>query len=274
MSTSQTQPDDLSDFTREIFTSSPDATPGPSSKPVYWIGSGPGIIVIPEMPGLTPEVADFARRVAADGFTCAVPSLFGQPGRPETTGYIVQSMARACVSKEFAAFATGATSPVTGWLRALSVEVHERCGGAGIGVVGMCFTGGFALGMMVDPTVRVPVLSQPSLPLPAGKRQRSAIGVSAADLAAARNRTLTDDVCVLGLRFTGDSFAPTERFARLREALGDGFIGVEIDSSEGNAYGFDKDAHSVLTREFVDEPGHPTREAYDLILDHFRRKLR
>jgi dienelactone hydrolase len=79
---------------------------------------------------------------------------------------------------------------------------------------------------------------------------------------------------VLGLRFTGDSLAPEERFQRLRDELGDRFIAVEIDSSPGNPHGIRKAAHSVLTEDLVDEPGHPTRDALDRVLAFFDERLR
>ena len=173
----------------------------------------------------------------------------------------MQSIGPACISKEFATLARGRTSPVTVWLRALARHEHEACGGPGVGVVGMCFTGGFALAMMVDDTVLAPVLSQPSLPFPVGKANKSDLGISASDLTRVKQRCADDDVCVLGLRFTNDRAVPPERFARLRAELGDHFVGVEIDSSKGNPHGIKSLAHSVLTEDLVDEPGHPTHDA-------------
>src|ERR671923_1520584 len=166
----------------------------------------------------------------------------------------------------------GKTPPVVSWLRALGRHEHERCGGPGIGVVGMCFTGGFALGMMVDDTVLAPVLSQPSLPFGVTGRQKRDLGVSAGDLARAKERA-AGGVGVLGLRFTCDRMAPGERFARLRDELGDAFVGVEIDSGKGNPHGIPRMAHSVLTEHLVDEPGHPTRDALDQVLDLFKTRL-
>ena len=164
------------------------------------------------------------------------------------------------------------TSPVTDWLRALAAFEHGRCGGPGVGAIGMCFTGGFALGMMVDDRMLAPVLSQPSLPLPFGARQRQSVGISDRDLEVVRER-VDEGVCVLGLRFSEDGMAPAERFERLREELGEGFIGVELDNSPGNPWYISKRAHSVLTEEFVDEPGHPTREALDRVLNHLAERL-
>ncbi|MGZ4691636.1 MAG: dienelactone hydrolase family protein [Acidimicrobiia bacterium] len=242
------------------------------TRTVYRKGTGPAIIVIHEIPGITPEVADFGRRVAAAGFSAVLPVLFGEPGRPMTVGYVAQSFGPACVSKEFAAFATRTTSPITAWLRALGAAMHEECGGPGIGAVGMCFTGGFALAMMVDDRMLAPVLSQPSLPLPLTKKHKADVGIDDADLTRVKER-VADGACLLGLRFTGDPVVPGARFETLRRELGDGFISVEIDSSSGNEWGIKRQAHSVLTNDLVDEPGHPTQAALDQVLEFFSERL-
>ncbi len=244
-----------------------------TTRTVFRRGRGPAVIVIAEMPGITPKVVAFADRVVALGCSAVLPSLFGAPGRQIGGSYVFTSIVPACVSREFATLASGRTSPVTGWLRALAKAEHERCGGPGVGAVGMCFTGGFALGMAVDDRLLAPVLSQPSLPFPIGAARKRDPGVSADDLARVRQRGADEGLCVLGLRFTNDRFSPGERFATLREELGDAFVGVEIDSSPGNPYGIPTNAHSVLTEHLVDDPGHPTRDALDRVLDLFRDRL-
>lgn len=257
----------LEGFEQSTFTSEG------TTHEVFRTGTGPAVIVIHEIPGVTPAVADFGRRVASIGCTAVLPSLFGEPGQPISIPYVMKSAAQGCVSKEFATWATGKTSPATVWLRALARSAHEECGGPGVGAVGMCFTGGFALAMAVDPSVVAPVLSQPSLPFSLSKRHRADPGVSAEDLARVVMRTRDDDLCMIGLRFTGDRLAPPERFETLRRALGDAFISVEIDSSPGNPHGIKEKAHSVLTEDLQDEPGHPTRDALELVLEHFRSRL-
>jgi len=235
-----------------------------------WVGgTGPAVIVIHELPGLHPGVLDYASRVVAAGFTAWLPSLFGTPGRAFGTG-MRATFARACVSREFHVFAAGRTSPIVAWLRRLAELAHAECGGPGVGAVGMCFTGNYALAMAVDERMLAPVLSQPAVPVPMGARRRSDLGLSPADLAAVRDRS---ELCVLGLRFTQDPVVPTERFSTLRRELGDRFIAVEIDSSPGNQYGIPRQAHSVLTEDLVDEPGHPTRGALDQVLAFFRERL-
>ena len=244
------------------------------TRTVFRRGEGPAVIVISEIPGITPLVADFGRRVAEAGFTAVLPSLFGTPGKEPNGAYIAQSVAFACVSKEFATWATNKTSPATVWARALARHEHEQCGGPGVGVVGMCLTGNFALAMMVDPVVAAPVLSQPSLPFVLNKAHRADVNLSPEDLAAVKARCAAEpDLCVLGLRFTGDRMAPGERFETLRRELGDSFVGVEIDSSKGNPHGIKAIAHSVLTEDLVDEPGHPTQDALNQVLDLFRTRL-
>ncbi len=256
----------LADF--ETFRFSHDGT----SRDVYRHGSGPAVVIMHEVPGITPEVERFARRVAEAGFTAFLPHLFGTPGKPFSMPYALAQVAHCCISREFAVFAEGRSSPITEWLRPLCREAHAQCGGPGVGAVGMCITGNFALALMADEAVLAPVLSQPSLPFPVTPARRRALHLSERELAAVRERTRAG--CpVLGLRFTGDPLVPAERFARLREELGDAFEGVEIDSGPQNPYGIARTAHSVLTMDLVDREGHPTREALDRVLGLFRKRL-
>lgn len=260
-------PDTLAGFTESTFTHDG------YSRQVFAAGTGPAVIVIHEVPGITPEVVAFARRVVARGYSVRLPSLFGTPGRSVTIPYVIRSMIHGCVAREFVTLALDRTSPVIGWLRRLAADAHAECGGPGVGAVGMCFTGGFALGMMVDEAMLAPVLSQPSLPFPIGRRRKAAVGISDADLEAVKGRA-AQGACVLGLRFTADVAVPAARFDTLRRELGDGFIAVEIDSSKGNPHGLGRTAHSVLTEHFVDEPGHPTHDALERVLRLFDERLR
>ena len=124
-----------------------------------------------------------------------LPSLFGRPGKePTTGGEIARSFPRACVSREFAVLADR-TSPVAHWLRALASRAHAECGGPGVGAIGMCFTGGFALAMAVDPAVLAPVMSQPSLPFPIGGKRRRGLGLDPADVSAVKERTSNGCAC-------------------------------------------------------------------------------
>src|SRR3954452_8669394 len=106
--------DPLEDFARREITFEG------ATKVVHVAGSGPGVIVMAEMPGISPHVARFARWVRDAGFTVYMPSLFGRDGAYPDAESGLAVMKRACVSAEFRAFAANASSPVTVWLRALA----------------------------------------------------------------------------------------------------------------------------------------------------------
>jgi len=238
---------------------------------VFRAGSGPGVVVVHELPGLHPGVVEFGRRLIDAGYTVYLPSLFGRPGEAATVGATVRSVLRVCVSREFTILADR-TSPVASWLRALAAKAHGECGGPGVGAVGMCFTGGFALAMAVEPSVLAPVASQPGLPAPLTRRGRAALGLDPGDLAVIADRA-QHGLCVLGLRFSNDKGCPAERFQTLSRALGQAFERIEIDSSPGNPDGIPTRAHAVLTIDLVDEPGHPTRTALDRVLAFMNERL-
>jgi dienelactone hydrolase len=253
------------------FTASP-FTHEETTRTIFRRGEGPGVVIMTEMPGISPPVIRFAERVVTEGFTVFLPQLFGTPGKEATVGYAIGQIARACVRREFSVLAARESSPITTYLRALCRSVHAELGGKGVGAIGMCFTGNFALSLMVDPVVMAPVLSQPSLPFGLGKERRAGLHLSDADLAVVKQRTAAG-VTVLGMRFTHDALCPGERFAHLRDELGDGFEGIEVDSSPGNPHKIKRTAHSVITQDLVDEAGHPTRIALDRVLAFFRERL-
>lgn len=239
----------------------------------YEKGEGPGVVLIPEVPGITPEVLGLAEHLVDQGFTVVVPSPFGKPGKPRTTGYTMAVLGRLCVASEFRAFALDAQRPITGFLRAVAKDLAGRTPGKGVGVIGMCFTGGFALAVAVEDVVLAPVLSQPSVPFPLGAARRADPGLSEPELATVALRTTEDHLCVLGLRFSEDAAAPRDRFATLRNRLGDAFEVIELDSAPGNPGGFGKQAHSVLTHEVRDQPGHPARSARERVVEFLRERL-
>ncbi|WP_427896416.1 dienelactone hydrolase family protein [Kribbella sp. GL6] len=236
-------------------------------------GDGPGVVLIPEIPGLTPEVAAFGEHLVDAGFTVVIPSPFGTPGRPETANYTLGVIARLCVSKEFRCFAANAERPITKYLRAVATDLAGRTPGRGVGVIGMCFTGGFALATAVEDVVTAPVLSQPSTPFAVSPKLRRDPGLSQQELDKIKERTRTDGLCVLGLRFSRDRMAPAERFATLREQLGDALEVIELDSGPGNADGYPRSAHSVLTRDLRESPPNSAYHARDRAVEFLREQL-
>jgi dienelactone hydrolase len=263
---------DLSTFDKGTFTHEG------KSRHVFRKGTGPAVVVIAEMPGITPKVLEFADRVVDAGFSVVLPHLFGVPGKEvsadkklDAVWSIASSMVPACVSREFVVLATGKTSPVVEWLRALCREEHQRCGGAGVGAVGMCFTGGYALAMSTEPALLAPVLSQPSMPM-GGKKAARSIDISPEDLEVVKGRCANEGLEVIGMRFHSDRFVPAARFRFLEEQLGDAFTCVELADDDANPNAGIK-PHSVLTEHFIDQPESATMKALDGVLDLFRRKL-
>jgi dienelactone hydrolase len=245
------------------------------AKVVHVSGGGPAVIVMTEMPGISPHVARFARWVREAGFTVYMPSLFGRDGAVPDIEEGTATFRHACMSAEFRAFAANKSSPVTVWLRALARLAHEQCGGPGVGAIGMCFTGNFALTMMLEPAMLAPVLSQPSLPLddPAG------LEIAPEELAAVRARLERDDLTVMAYRFDGDKFCRAERFAAYSEALGERFLARVLPDSAAHPEPppfFEHvvaSPHSVVTAHLIDAAGEPTIAARDEILAFFAQRL-
>jgi dienelactone hydrolase len=261
--------DPLDDFERREITLNS------VTKAVHVAGAGPAVIVMAEMPGISPQVARFARWVREAGFTVFMPSLFGRDGAVPTVEDGVAVFQRACVSAEFRAFARNESSPVTQWLRALARHAHSQCGGPGVGAIGMCFTGNFALTMMLEPAVLAPVLCQPSLPLddPAG------LEISRDDLAVVQQRLDREDLTVMAYRFAGDRFCRAERFAAYTQALGERFVAHVLpdNAAHRDPPPFFKQVvaspHSVVTVHLIDEAGQPTIAARDEIIAFFVARL-
>jgi dienelactone hydrolase len=240
---------------------------------VYRKGEGPGVVLIPEMPGLHPGVLALGNHLVDNGFTVAAPSLFGTPGAPAIRPGMVPVLLRGCVAKEFAALATNADRPVAHYLRALARDLSEKTPGKGVGVIGQCFTGGFALAAAVDESVLAPVLSQPSLPLPLTPKQRRDPGLSEGELTIIEQRAANEGLCALGLRFSEDAMSPGERFKTLKDRLGDAFEVIEIDSKKGNEHGLGVMAHSVLTDQLREVDGHPAYEARKRVVEFLTVRL-
>ncbi|WP_418130584.1 dienelactone hydrolase family protein [Variovorax sp. 278MFTsu5.1] len=265
-----TEDDPLDDFTARQITLDG------IEKKVYVMGRGPAVIVMTEMPGISPHVARFARWVRDAGFSVYMPSLFGRDGAVPGAEEGIAVFKRACVSAEFRAFAANESSPVTQWLRALARLAHAECGGPGVGAIGMCFTGNFALSMMLEPAMLAPVMCQPSLPMD----KPEAMNMAPEELAAVRERLEREDLTVMAYRFEGDRHCRAQRFAAFSQALGERFVARVLPDSAANTRTppffaqVVASPHSVVTAHLIDEVGQPTVAARDEILAFFARRLR
>ena len=253
----------LADYEKSAFSD------GRWTRDVYRRGQGPAVIVIHEVPGLHPLVVRFADRIAAAGMTVFLPSLLGQPGRPATRNYIRRSVAEAiCIRREFNVWRAGRSSPIVEWLRALARKAHGECGGHGVGTIGMCLTGGFALAMMTEPAVVAPVLCQPSMPMPLGARRAAGIDASTDEIACARHRFAEEDLSMIGLRFKSDRLVPDARFETYRREFGDKFEAIELEDAD--ALPGDQPPHSVLTLHLREDG--PTKAAEQRVIAFFKER--
>lgn len=239
------------------------------SREVYKIGAGPAVIVIHEVPGLHPGVLAFARDLADAGLTAYCPSLFGTPGKQVSRGYAIgEILKNICIRREFSVWKDGRSSAIVDWLRALARQVHADCGGKGVGAVGMCFTGGFALAMMTEPSVVAPVLSQPSLPL----RDKGGLDCPASEIACAKKRFQDENLSLIAMRFTSDKLVPDARIARLKAEFGDKVEVVELTDQDA-APGQPMDPHSVLTLHLHRSvPNSGSMRARDKVIAFFKEK--
>lgn len=241
-------------------------------RPVYVKGRGPAVIVMHEVPGISAEVARFARKVVDAGFKVYMPHLFGVLGTPTNEFIRLRELARLCIAREWHVLAENRSSPVADWLRALARHVHEQGGGRGVGAVGMCVTGNFALTMTLDQAVIAPVLAHPSFPLPVTGKKAAALHVTPETLDNVRRRIRDEGLRVLGVRFTGDVlFCRAARFETLRRELGAGFEGIEVPGRSAKQH--PEPPHSVLTIGLIDREGEPTREAVDRVIGFLRERL-
>lgn len=230
--------------------------------------TGPAIVIMHEIYGLTPATIRFARWVRDAGFRVYAPVLFGPDDGTAKTRPDLGRLLGLCVSREFTLFADGKTSPIVDWLRAVARTAHAECGGKGVGVIGMCLTGNFALSMAVEPAVLAPVMAQPGLPA----NKPGGMGVSPDDLAAVQARVRDEGLEVRAYRFAGDDLCRAARFEAFQRALGPAFTGTVLPDEAGNPAGR-KPPHSVFTGDLIDAAGEPTRKAVDEVIGFFRAKL-
>ena len=225
---------------------------------VYSKGSGPVVMILQELPGIGPETLRLADEFESEGFTVVLPHLFGPLGKTALFGNMVRVM---CMRREFRLFAQGQSSPVVEWLRALCQDLIVRHQVEGIAVIGMCLTVNFALSLMVDEAVLAAVASQPALPT-GGPGD---LHMSEADIATLRQRLDTLEP-MLAYRFEKDFQSPAQKFETIDCVFNQDKERIRLRTLPGRK-------HAVLTLHFVDEAGHPTRQALDEILSYFRHAL-
>ena len=229
------------------------------SHDIYQRGEGPPIVLIQELPGIGTETLRLADRLIDGGFEVVLPHLFG----PLEKTSMVANMARVfCMRREFRLFETNKSSPVVDWLKALCEDIRVSRGVRGVGVIGMCLTGNFAISLMGDDSVLAAVSAQPAMPI----HKQDALHMSPQEVAAVKSN-IEQSAPMHAFRFAGDKMCSATKFDCIDKEFNSGDRErVKLTTLPGNG-------HSVFTLDFVDEEGHPTRQALDTILEYFTSQL-
>ena len=257
---------------------------------VFVKGEGKPVIILHELPGMTPYCLRFAESVVGSGFTVYLPLFFGEAGKTDLAG----NSLHICVHREFKIWSKNESGKITDWLKILSLHVSAQHDNSKVGAIGMCLTGGFALVMMLDyqdspSPIAAPVLSQPSLPiasfpLPIGNiplpGDKRALGVShdafkTTKQWATGQQNNNPDFKIPAFRFEEDSLCPKERFERLNKELGNTINLRTITKQERKQAGIPKNkTHSVLTGYSGDlSISDPTEQARKEVFKYLRQQL-
>ena len=229
---------------------------------IFAKGSGPSVVLLHELPGMTPACIALANRLSLD-FTVVLPLLFGEPG--DSLSMFSRVFA---LRNDFCFFTPSCVSPIVEWLRDFCRDIQASSHTQRLGVIGNCLTGGLVLSLLADPGIAAPVMSQPALPLPipGTLKQKSDFGISSNDLERAQHRVEEENIQILGFRFSKDWISPKERFDALRAAFPMHFEPYEI-LSPNPKYSISSGAHAVLTAEYRPSPdNHPTQLAYERLV--------
>lgn len=250
--------------------------------PVHHAGApaAPPLLLLPELPGIAPGLLHFAARLRAAGYSVYIAQLFGGTG-PRTP---LRNAARLCVSSEFAKLRGDVSAPVTLWLRALAGHLSSLHGGAPVGAIGMCVTGGFVIPLVLHPNVSAVVAAQPSIPLSLSfallgngrSRRRAALPVAAEDLQAVRRRLESGDCAMLAVRCRADRLCPPDKLQRLRQEFPVGLTVHEYGGADDrNAAG--QRRHATYTKEYRLAPDaqidHPAQQAWADLLQFLATHL-
>ena len=125
----------------------------------------------------------------------------------------------------------------------------------------MCLTGNFAISLMAEEAVLAGFASQPAMPF----QTQNALHMSEQDIKTIKTKLDAVGPMHCG-RFEGDKLCTATKFDLLRRTFNEGKERIILHELPGKG-------HSILTLDFVDEDGHPTRQALDEVMNYFDGQL-
>jgi len=239
-----------------------------TERKVYHIGSGPPLLLMHELPGLSEDTFQLAKTYSKH-FTVYLPLLTGKVG-DKKLGKLslgLQSLRILCLNREIHLLKAKSSSPITLWLRDLCNHIRSQSDYNGVGVLGMCLTGNFAMTLMADDAVLGAVSAQPSLPA----RPHSALHMSDSDIKNTSNRL--DDLghYMHAYRFKSDVICKAEKFSAIDKTFNTAERErVRIKQLEVTAE--DENLHSVLVYSFG-AGGDKTKQVYDETVEYFKKSF-
>lgn len=244
----------ISEYKKWTFTAKADQE-NTISHDVYSRGKGKLIVIIQELPGIGQETLSLADRFVKNEYKVILPHLFGPLGKTSITGNTLRVI---CMRKEFKIFSKNKSSPVVDWLKALCRKVKEEHQAKGVAVIGMCLTGNFAISLMADDAVLAAYASQPSLPV----LKQDALHFSEEETEKIKAKLDKIGPMHCG-RFEKDKLCTFQKFELLDKTFNhNGKERIKLHTLPGKG-------HAVLTLDFVDKKGHPTKNLLQEIMDYF-----
>lgn len=250
-------PTQISAYTKGEFTAN--SSQGKSIvHDVYERGEGKVCVIIQELPGIGLETLRLADTFVERGYKVVLPHLFGPIGKTSVAGNLFRVF---CMRKEFSVFSKNKTSPIVDWMKALCKKVKEDNGVNGVAVIGMCLTGNFAISLMAEDAVLAGFASQPAMPF----QTQNALHMSEDDVT--KIKTKLDAVGPMHCgRFEKDKLCAAQKFDLIKRKFNDGKERIVLHELPGKG-------HSILTLDFVDDAGHPTKQALEEVMQYFDMQL-
>jgi len=239
--------------------------------------NGPPVLVLHEMPALSPDVLELALRLSRQNYSVYVPLLWGKPDHNTDSQLLFLRYAvELRSSPRWRAAEADVDRPILDELASLCRLIADAHPKHRIGVIGNCITGVFPFALAARvPKVAAPIGSQPTLPITLSGADAAKTGLSAKETALLSSRIQTDpSFQMLGFRFAGDRNCRKERFDTFESHFGSSFLNgtIPLELYHGRD-GMPEHPHAVLTECHSDDPSFATAQGWQNCLDFLSAKL-